>query len=130
KVRGQLSLAAALNPAGNSAERLVELLGLLPTRLSEVGPPAAASADELRHLLDQLAGREALDEVLRDGGDEIHLPLDGRPEADHTGSEPIAEKVHDRAQPFGIEAVESGCDDAHAGDFFGFRHQVLGPRVP
>src|SRR5437899_7706878 len=54
--RKESALGGALDPAGHGGEGFVELGGILAAGLGEIGPAAAASADELGHLLDELAG--------------------------------------------------------------------------
>src|SRR5262245_23696508 len=50
-------------------ERLVEARRILAARLREVGTAAPAAADERRQLLDDVAGVEASDQILRHRGE-------------------------------------------------------------
>src|SRR5262249_19683543 len=100
--------------------------GVFSAGLREVGSAAAASVDQPRDLLHQLAGLEALGQLLRDRGDQIDLAVDGRAEADHTGRNALAERVNDRAQTLCVEPIETRSDDRHAGDVFRRRDQLEG----
>src|SRR6266571_3023888 len=71
----------ALDPAGDAGQRLVETGGIRAAALRQVRAPAALAADGLRDLLDELAGLQALAEVLGDGRDEVDLAVDGRAQA-------------------------------------------------
>jgi hypothetical protein len=57
---GRSGTSRALDPGGNRGQGFVELGGILPARLREIGAASAPTADELRYLLDKLAGLEAL----------------------------------------------------------------------
>src|SRR5262245_43622697 len=79
-------------------ERLVQPAGVLGAGLSEVRPTAAAAARGLGHFLDQAPGVDTLGEVLRDGGDQAHLAVDGAAHADDARAQPVAQAVGDGAQ--------------------------------
>src|SRR5437867_1445710 len=123
------ALGGALDPAGHGGEGFVELGGVLAAGLSEVGAAAAAASDELRHFLDELAGLEALGQVLGDGGDEVDLAVHDGAEADHARAEPVAEGVDDGAKALGIEAVDTSGDHRDARYFLRGLDQLLGPAL-
>src|SRR6266508_1199551 len=123
---GALARRRALHPDRDAGQRLVEAGGVRAAALGQVRAPTALAAHGLRDLLDELAGLQALAEVLGDRSDQVDLALHGRAEADHAGAHPLAQGVHHRAQPFGIEAVESRREHGHARHGLRRRGQVLG----
>src|SRR5919108_5652362 len=56
------------DPIVDDGERGIELAGVRSARLREIGTAATATTGDLGNLLNQLAGREALRQVLRDRG--------------------------------------------------------------
>src|SRR5882724_10338028 len=103
--------------------------GILASSLGEVGTAAATPAHSLGDLLDELACRKSGGEVLRDGSDQVNLPVEDAPHADHPRAEPGAQGVGDRAEPVGIQPVDTPGDHRDPVDLTGRRDQVLGARA-
>src|SRR5437879_7918400 len=87
---GRSGLAA--DPVVHERERPVELARVRRPGLRQVRPAAAAPACRLRDLLDELAGGEALDEVLGAGGHQVDLPVEPAPPADAAQPDRIAHR--------------------------------------
>src|SRR6185436_10538741 len=65
--------AGACNGVVDALEGGVELGGLLAAGLGQIRAPAAAAADGTGHLLHELAGLEALGQILRDRRHQVDL---------------------------------------------------------
>src|SRR5438552_2620004 len=113
-------------------ERVVQFARVGTTTLSQVGSAAAPTAHDPGDLLHDPTRLEALGEVVGGGGDEVHLAVDDAPDADDARAETVAERVGDRAEAVGIEAVDPPGDHGDAVDLPRRRDQVLraGARDP
>src|SRR2546422_9484665 len=80
----------AADPGVDERERAVELARVRSARLRQVRPSAAPAAGGLRHLLDELAGRETLDEVPGDGGHEGDPAVEHAADADDARADAVA----------------------------------------
>src|SRR3990170_268196 len=117
----------ALDPTRDAGQRRVQARDVGAAALRQVRAPAALAAHGLRYLLDELAGLQAFAEVLGDGRDQVDLAVHGRAEADYAGAHPLAQGVHHRAQPFGVEAVDARREHGHPRDGLRGGSQLLRP---
>src|ERR1043165_1928910 len=95
-------------------ERLVELARLLPARLREVGLAAALAADDRSELAEERRGGDALDEVLRHGGQQRHLAVADAAEHHHPALDLRAHLVREVAEVAAADVVDAARHELHA----------------
>src|SRR5881398_3222231 len=111
-----VDLASAGDQVVDELERVVQPARVGAAALGQVGPPATPAAYGPGDLLHEPSRLDALDEIRRHCGDEVHLAVDDAPDADDAGAETVAQRVGDRAEAVGVEAVEPPRDHVDAVD--------------
>src|SRR2546428_7442264 len=134
-----VDLASAGDQVVDELERVVQPARVGAAALGQVGPPATPAAYGPGDLLHEPSRLDALDEIRRHCGDEVHLAVDDAPDADDAGAETVAQRVGDRAEAVGVEAVDPPRDHGDAVDLprrsdhplpAGSRQRDLAPRPP
>src|SRR5207244_7601882 len=93
-----VDLASAGDQVVDELERVVQPARVGAAALGQVGPPATPAAYGPGDLLHEPSRLDALDEIRRHCGDEVHLAVDDAPDADDAGAETVAQRVGDRAE--------------------------------
>src|SRR5439155_19510538 len=116
RIYEQQYLASAGDQVVDELERVLQPARVGAAALGQVGPPATPAAYGPGDLLHEPSRLDALDEIRRHCGDEVHLAVDDAPDADDAGAETVAQRVGDRAEAVGVEAVDPPRDHGDAVD--------------
>src|SRR5207249_10133737 len=101
------------------AEHFVDFLGLLAAGFSEIGPAAAAAADDWRDFLHDLTRFDTGGQVRRDSHDDLHFPVAGRRQDDDAALDPGLQRVGEPAQGIFVETLYLATRELHARDLDG-----------
>src|SRR6187200_790031 len=91
----------ALDELRDGRDRVVQLAGILATRLGELGPSTATPVDDGCGLPDEIAGLDtAIDEIWRHYREQAGLTIDDRSEHNHSRTYLVAKAVAHLTQAF------------------------------
>src|SRR5439155_1344911 len=117
-----VDLASAGDQVVDELERVVQPARVGAAALGQVGPPATPAAYGPGDLLHEPSRLDALDEIRRHCGDEVHLAVDDAPDADDAGGDgALGRDLHqaELARPLQVRAPAqlrrevADLDDAH-----------------
>src|SRR5260370_15262058 len=97
-------------------ERIIKLFRVFAAGLGEVGFAAPLSAHNRGELLDQRVGRDAVDEVFGDGGQERDFPVRGAAKDDDAALDLGAELVGEIAKIAAADVVDSSRHQLNIAD--------------